>query len=55
MYVLRVKIKTVVNQHNMYVVNQHDMYVVNQHEMYVVNQHDVFVAMGILYKYIRYH
>ena len=47
MYILRVKIKTVVNQH--------DMYVVNQHEMYVVNQHDVFVAMGILYKYIRYH
>ena len=39
MYILRVKIKTVVNQH----------------DMYVVNQHDVFVAMGILYKYIRYH
>ena len=47
MYILRVKIKTVVNQH--------DMYVVNQHDMYVVNQHDVYVAMGILYKYIRYH
>ena len=47
MYILRVKIKTVVNQH--------DMYVVHQHEMYVVNQHDVYVAMGILYKYIRYH
>jgi len=39
MYILRVKIKTVVNQH----------------DMYVVNQHDVYVAMGILYKYIRYH